>query len=85
MGGFAVAGLGFANLIPILFSRAAEVTPDEPQKGIAGVAGIGYLGLVGGPPAIGFAAEALGLRGALWFVTGAMVVAAAGLAWALRR
>lgn len=84
VGGFAVAGLGFANLIPILFSRAAEATPEEPQKGIAGVAGIGYFGLVAGPPAIGFTAEAVGLRGALWFVAGAMTVAAAGLPWAMR-
>ena len=82
--GFAVAGLGFANLIPILFTRAAEATPDEPQKGIAGVAGIGYFGLVAGPPVIGFTAEAVGLRGALWFVAGAMAMVAVGLPWAMR-
>lgn len=82
--GFAVAGLGFANLIPILFSRAAETTPEQPQRGIAGVAGIGYFGLVAGPPAIGYTAEAVGLRGALWIVTGAMAAAALGLPWAFR-
>ena len=77
--GFAVTGLGMANLIPILFSQAAAATPDQPQKGIAGVAGIGYFGLVAGPPVIGFTAEAVGLRGALWFVTGAMGIVAAAL------
>lgn len=63
--GFAVAGIGFANLVPILFSQAARATPDAPQRGIAGVAGIGYLGLVAGPPGIGFVAEQLGLPFAL--------------------
>ncbi len=82
--GFALAGLGFANLIPILFSRAAEATPDAPQKGISGVAGVGYFGLVAGPPAIGYTADALGLRGALWFVAGAMALVAAALPRALR-
>ena len=82
--GFAVGGLGFANLIPILFARAASSTPDEPQKGIAGVAGIGYFGLVAGPPAIGMMAEAVGLRGALGFVAAAMGVAALTLPAAFR-
>lgn len=74
--GFAVAGIGFANLVPILFSQAARATPGAPQRGIAGVAGIGYLGLVAGPPCIGFLAEAVGLRLALACVATSMVAAA---------
>ncbi|MEZ5392149.1 MAG: MFS transporter [Bryobacterales bacterium] len=82
--GFAAAGLGFANLVPILFSQAAESTPEAPQQGISGVAGVGYFGLVAGPPAIGFMAEELGLRGALGIVAGAMAFAAVSLPAAFR-
>ncbi len=82
--GFALAGLGFANLIPILFTQAAEATPEAPQQGIAGVAGVGYFGLVAGPPVIGFTAEAIGLRGALWLVAAAMALAAVLLPSAFR-
>ncbi|MCB1018711.1 MAG: MFS transporter [Acidobacteria bacterium] len=83
--GFAATGLGFANLVPILFSHAAESTPDAPQQGISGVAGVGYFGLVAGPPTIGFMAEELGLRGALGIVALAMAVAAVSLPAAFRR
>jgi predicted MFS family arabinose efflux permease len=82
--GFGLAGLGLANLIPMLFSQAAEATPDTPQRGIAGVAGVGYFGLVAGPPAIGFAADAIGLRGALGLIAGALALVALLLPSALQ-
>jgi MFS family permease len=82
--GFAIAGIGFANLVPILFSQAAASTPEAPQQGIAGVAGVGYFGLVAGPPMIGFTAEAVGLSGALGLVAGAMGLTAALLPRAFR-
>jgi len=83
--GFGVSGLGFANLIPILFGTAAKTTPDSPQTGIAGVAGVGYVGLVAGPPMIGFLAEAVGLRGARFAVSGAMAFVAIAVGPSLRR
>lgn len=83
--GFGLSGLGFANLVPVLLSTAAKSTPDSPEDGIAGVAGVGYFGLVAGPPLVGFLAEALGLRGALFVVAAAMGVVVVALKPALRR
>ena len=82
--GFGLGGFGFANLIPILFSRAADSTPDAPQRGIAGVAGVGYFGLVAGPPAIGFLSDEAGLRVALALVAGSLALVAAALPHAFR-
>jgi predicted MFS family arabinose efflux permease len=54
--GFALVGLGFANVVPVLFSAAARVDAN-PAHGIAVVASLGYLGMMAGPPLIGFIAE----------------------------
>ncbi len=83
--GFAIAGLGLANIVPVLFGAAARVPGVAPGAGVAMVAVFGYGGALAGPPLIGFAAEAIGLRLAL----GSLVVAAAlvGLLvpWAITR
>jgi predicted MFS family arabinose efflux permease len=54
--GFALVGLGFANVVPVLFSTAAKVDAN-PAHGIAVVASMGYLGMMAGPPLIGIIAE----------------------------
>ena len=54
--GFALVGLGFANVVPVLFSAAAKVDAN-PAHGIAVVASVGYLGMMAGPPLIGIIAE----------------------------
>jgi hypothetical protein len=63
--GFAVSGAGFSCVIPQLFSAAGRVDSDCPGGGIARVAGVGYLGLVGGPALIGACASLVGLPAAL--------------------
>lgn len=55
--GFAAAGLGFANLVPILFSAAGRLPGQTPGVGIAAVATLGYAGFLAGPPLIGFVAS----------------------------
>jgi predicted MFS family arabinose efflux permease len=54
--GFALVGLGFANVVPVLFSAAAKVD-ENPAHGIAAVASLGYLGMMAGPPLVGVIAE----------------------------
>ncbi len=54
--GFALVGLGFANVVPVLFSTAAKLD-SNPAHGIAVVASVGYLGMMAGPPLIGVIAE----------------------------
>ncbi|MCR5881620.1 MFS transporter [Rhizobacter sp. J219] len=54
--GFALVGLGFANVVPVLFGTAAKLDAN-PAHGIAVVASVGYFGMMAGPPLIGVIAE----------------------------
>jgi predicted MFS family arabinose efflux permease len=65
MVGFAAAGFGLANIIPLLFGAAGNIPGIQAGAGIAGVATIGYAGFLAGPPLIGSIAEATSLRVAL--------------------
>ena len=62
MPGFAAAGAGFSIIVPIAFGAGGRVRNLSPGAGVATVTGIGYMGFLIGPPAIGFTAQALGLR-----------------------
>ena len=83
--GFAAVGLGLAASVPILFRVAARAPGLGPGVGIAAVTSAGYLGFLFGPPALGFVAEAAGMRATF----GVLVVLAAavtlGAGPALRR
>lgn len=69
--GFACAGLGLANTVPVLFGAGGRLKDSDPGSGIAAVAGIGYLGFLAGPPMIGVLAQFTSLGQAL----GVLVVA----------
>jgi len=75
--GFAGVGIGFANVVPILFSAAARVPGVDPARGIAAVSAAAYLGFMAGPPVIGFVARVSSLGLALWLVVGFAVALAA--------
>ena len=74
--GFAVVGLGVANLIPILFSAAGRTQGVATGTAIAAVATTGYFGFLAGPPLIGLAADAVGLPVALGIVCAACALVA---------
>lgn len=60
--GFVLMGMGYAAVIPMAFTRAAN-DPDVPAgQAIASVATLGYGAMLFGPPAIGFIAHATSLR-----------------------
>ena len=66
--GFALLGLGYSVVMPLAFSRAAN-DPDTPQgRAIAGVATLGYGGMVAGPALIGGIAHLAGLNTAFWLI-----------------
>lgn len=76
--GFAIAGLGIANLVPILFSLSGRMPGIPPNAGIAMTVTIAYGGGLLGPPLIGFVAHALDLRAAFMMLTvGALVIVVA--------
>jgi MFS family permease len=62
LAGFAVTGLGLANLFPTAMSRAGTVAG---AAGVALTSTFGYTGFLLGPPAIGFLAARFGLRAGL--------------------
>ena len=62
LAGFALMGLGYAVIMPLAFSRAAN-DPHVPQgRAIASVATLGYGGMLLGPPIIGFLSALVTLR-----------------------
>ena len=79
--GLALVGVGFANVVPILFIAATKVPAVAPAPAIAAVSSIGYLGMVAGPPLVGGIAQASSLSWGL----GVVVFGALLLAWGARR
>lgn len=63
--GFACAGFGLGNTVPVLFGAAGRLPGVAPGTAIAAVATTGYTGFLAGPPLIGFVAEVTSLRLAL--------------------
>ncbi|CTQ56044.1 Inner membrane protein YbjJ [Roseibium album] len=64
LAGFALMGIGYAIIMPLAFSRAANDPELSPGAAIASVSTLGYGGILLGPPVIGFAAEAMSLPAA---------------------
>lgn len=62
--GFAMMGLGYAVIIPLAISRAANDGTMAQGAAIASIATLGYGGLLLGPPIVGFLAELTSLRAA---------------------
>lgn len=62
LAGFALVGIGYAVLMPLVFSRAANDPEIAPGPALASVATVGYGGLLLGPPVVGFVAQLAGLR-----------------------
>lgn len=58
--GFAVMGIGVANIVPIAFSAAGNVPGLKPGTGLSIVSGLGYSGILIAPSVIGFVAEHTG-------------------------
>ncbi|MET8451215.1 MFS transporter [Streptomyces sp. NPDC005209] len=72
--GFAVTGLGLANLFPVAVERAGSLAG---PSGVAVASTFGYGGMLLGPPAIGFIADWFSLPTALTSVAALSAIAAA--------
>jgi fucose permease len=79
--GFALAGLGLANMVPVLFSAGSHIPGVAPGVGVAMVATMGYAGGLIGPALIGFAAEATTLGAALWLLVLSCLIVALAAIW----
>lgn len=67
--GFIITGLGLSCVSPLVFSLAGKMPGATSGASIAGMSTVGYLGFLIGPPAIGYLAEAAGLRWAFALVS----------------
>lgn len=61
LAGFLAIGIGASNIVPVLFSLAGRQGQMPSGQAIAVVATAGYAGILLGPAAVGFAADAIGL------------------------
>jgi predicted MFS family arabinose efflux permease len=74
--GFLLVGLGAANIVPVLFSAAGRQRNMPPTLAVAAVASTGYVGILAGPPTLGFIGHQVGLAGAFWVVTALLALVA---------
>ena len=77
LAGFAAAGAGFSSIIPLVFAAGGRIPEVSEGAGVATVSGLGYLGFLVGPPAIGFLSELTSLRVGLFLLVLLSVTAAA--------
>ncbi len=73
LAGFALTGLGVANMFPAAMTRAGLLAGPH---GVALASTLGYTGFLLGPPTIGFLAASVGLRVGLTTVSALALVAA---------
>lgn len=59
---FFVAGLGVANMVPIIFSAAGNYPGLPSGSALSAVTMVGYVGILVAPASIGFVAEHVGFR-----------------------
>ncbi|MFI6492407.1 MFS transporter [Streptomyces sp. NPDC050564] len=71
--GFAITGLGLANIFPVAVERAGALAG---PSGVATASTLGYGGMLLGPPAIGFMADWFSLPAALTSVAALAAMAA---------
>jgi MFS family permease len=77
--GFALTGIGLANIVPILFSAAGRHGGANPGAAIAAVSFIGYGGMLMAPSLIGVTVEHVGFP-AIFLTLAGLLVAIATLA-----
>ena len=74
--GYALAGIGIANIVPVLFSAGGNAVAGHPGVGVAMAATCGYAGFLLSPPLIGVFAEVFSLRVALISLAVALAIVA---------
>lgn len=62
LAGFGILGLGLSVIIPELFRIAGKTKGISPSAGIAFVSGVGFVGFLIGPVALGFISNFAGLK-----------------------
>lgn len=77
--GFFLIGMGVSSVVPMVYSAAGKSRTLSPGSALTAVSSLGFMGLLIGPPLIGFIAEATSLRISFLAIT-AMSIAVVVLA-----
>jgi MFS family permease len=75
--GFALIGIGAANVVPLLFGAASRIPGMSAGAGVAAVATLGYGGLLLAPPVLGYVAAQASVMVALGMLSLSGLVIAA--------
>ncbi|MEU9498018.1 MFS transporter [Streptomyces sp. NPDC048196] len=67
--GWALFGLGLSGCVPQLFSAAGHADPSAAGVNVSRVAGLGYVGMLAGPAAIGWLTHLVALNHAFVLLT----------------
>jgi len=79
LAGFALVGLGAANVVPVLFTAAGRQHDMPESVAMPAIMTLGYAGLLAGPAIMGFIAHATSLPGAFIVLSvGLLAIAVAG-------
>ncbi|MBD5646947.1 MAG: MFS transporter [Desulfovibrio sp.] len=81
---YSVMGMGFAPIVPILFSRAGKYPDVSPSVASSTMSILSYTGLLVFPPFLGFLGDSIGLDRALWLIAAACLIVCAGGFFLLR-
>jgi len=76
--GLMLAGIGIANIVPVIWGVAGRDTRMGAGPAISAVTTIGYCGFLTGPPVIGSLAVLVGLRPAMGVIALAGMIVAVG-------
>jgi len=79
--GFALIGIGAANVVPLLFGAASRIPGMSAGAGVAAVATLGYGGLLLAPPVLGYIAAHASVMVALGMLSlsGLVIAMSAGV------
>lgn len=66
--GFLFVGAGVSSVVPMVFSAAGKSKTMQPGVALAAVSTIGFVGILLGPPIIGFISGLINLRASFTFI-----------------
>jgi predicted MFS family arabinose efflux permease len=81
LAGYALVGLGCANIVPVLFSLAGQQKDMPESLAIPAITTMGYAGVLAGPALIGFLAHSTSLITAFTAVAVGMLLVAMSTRW----
>lgn len=78
LAGYAIMGIGFATIVPIIYSIAGRIPGLSVGRASSAISILAYSGLLFFPPFLGMLGDEIGLGNALWIIVGTCWCVTAG-------